>query len=98
MTGSLHNVDDDHIEPGVGDCADSLKELYTFLDGELTIERRTNIRQHLDGCQNCYEAFDFEAELRIVVSTKCRDEVPDELRSRVADALRKLSEGEEPAI
>jgi mycothiol system anti-sigma-R factor len=87
---------DEHLnELGGGDCADSLKELYTFLDGELTIERRTNIRQHLDGCQDCYEAFDFEAELRIVVSTKCRDEVPDELRSRVADALKKLSQGEE---
>jgi mycothiol system anti-sigma-R factor len=87
-------VDDHPNDLGEGECAESLKELYTFLDGELTIERRTHIRQHLDGCQNCYEAFDFEAELRIVVSTKCRDEVPDELRSRVADALRKLSQGD----
>jgi mycothiol system anti-sigma-R factor len=91
-------VDDSHLEPGAGDCADSLKELYTFLDGELTVERRTHIRQHLDGCQNCYEAFDFEAELRIVVSAKCRDEVPDELRARVADALNKLRQGDEPVL
>ena len=77
-------MDDHPNEPGVADCADSLKELYTFLDGELTTERRTHIRKHLDGCQDCYEAFDFEAELRIVVSTKCREEVPDELRARVA--------------
>ena len=72
------------------DCAESLKELYTFLDGELTVERRLHIRQHLESCQNCYEAFDFEAELRIVVSTRCREEVPDHLRNRVADALRNL--------
>jgi mycothiol system anti-sigma-R factor len=82
-------------EPGTGDCAGALEELYSFLDGELTAERRTHIRAHLDGCQDCYEAFDFEAELRIVVSTKCRDEVPEQLRDRVADALRKLSEGGE---
>jgi mycothiol system anti-sigma-R factor len=86
-------VDDHANEPG--DCADSLKELYTFLDGELTVERRTTIRQHLDGCQDCYEAFDFEAELRMVVSAKCREEVPDDLRSRVAEALKKLSQGED---
>lgn len=72
------------------ECADSLKELYGFLDGELTIERRQHIRTHLDGCLQCYEAFDFEAELRQVVSMRCREEVPDHLRARVADALRKL--------
>ena len=82
-------MDENVNEPEAGDCAESLQELYTFLDGELTVERRMHIRQHLDGCQNCYEAFDFEAELRIVVSTKCRDEVPDSLRDRVAEALRK---------
>ena len=74
------------------DCAGALEELYTFLDGELTVERRLHIREHLDGCQNCYEAFDFEAELRIVVSTKCREEVPDSLRERVAEALRKAQD------
>ncbi len=88
-------MDEHPNEAGAGDCAESLKELYTFLDGELTVERRSTIRQHLDGCQNCYEAFDFEAELRIVVSAKCREEVPEELRARVAEALRNLSESED---
>ena len=79
------------------DCEESLKELYEFLDGELTVERRSHIRVHLEGCQQCYEAFDFEAELRIVVSTRCREQVPDELRARVAEALRQVSEGGEPS-
>ena len=74
------------------DCADSLKELYSFLDGELTPDRRRHIQEHLDGCFDCYGAFDFEAELRIVVSRRCRDEVPEGLRNRVADALRQLDE------
>jgi mycothiol system anti-sigma-R factor len=77
---------------GSPDCADSLKELYTFLDGELTTERRAHIKVHLDDCLQCYEAFDFEAELRIVISARCREEVPDSLRERVADALRQLEE------
>ena len=76
------------------DCAESLKELYTFLDGELTSERRVHIQHHLEDCQNCYEAFDFEAELRIVVSTRCKDEVPEHLRQRVADALKALGHDE----
>ena len=81
---------------GSGDCADSLKELYGFLDGELTVERREHIKVHLDDCLPCYERFDFEAELRIVISTRCREEVPDSLRDRVADALRKLGEPGNP--
>jgi mycothiol system anti-sigma-R factor len=74
----------DH-EPG--DCNDILRELYTFVDGELTIERRAHIKAHLDDCLPCFEAYDFEAELRIVISQRCRDTVPDELRSRIARAL-----------
>lgn len=94
-TGSQPPVHDQPDEPADSGCADSLKELYTFLDGELTLERRSAIRHHLDGCLDCYEAFDFEAELRMVVSAKCREEVPEQLRSRVADALRQLGEAGE---
>jgi mycothiol system anti-sigma-R factor len=77
---------------GSPDCADSLKELYGFLDGELTVERRAHIKVHLDDCLQCYEAFDFEAELRIVISARCRDEVPETLRDRVAEALRQVGD------
>ena len=69
------------------DCGQAIEKLYTFLDGELTDERRVEIRQHLDDCSPCLEAFDFEAELRIMISVRCRDEVPETLRVRVAAAL-----------
>lgn len=77
-------------EPG---CSESLHELYTFLDGELTIERRTAIRTHLDGCSPCGERYDFEAELRIVIQQRCREQVPDALKQRVLDALRAVDPG-----
>ncbi len=70
-----------------GNCEDALHELYSFLDGELTESKRTQIREHLDDCSPCLEAFDFEAELRIVIKHRCRDEVPESLRDRVAEKL-----------
>jgi anti-sigma factor (TIGR02949 family) len=76
--------------PDEVDCSGSVQELYTFLDGELTVERRTAISAHLDGCPDCYGAFDFEAELRQVVSSSCKEEVPPELQARVATALEQL--------
>ena len=72
---------------GGDDCGDSITRLYHFLDGELTEERRAAISRHLDECGPCLSAFDFEAELRIVIAHKCREQVPDHLRVRVARAL-----------
>jgi mycothiol system anti-sigma-R factor len=69
-------------------CDDALHELYGYLDGELTVERRTMIQRHLDDCPPCYEAFDFEAELRLVIARKCQETVPEALKARIADAIR----------
>jgi mycothiol system anti-sigma-R factor len=69
------------------ECDDALHELYGFIDGELTVERRIAIQHHLDDCPPCYEAFDFEAELRVVIARKCTEKVPDALKDRIARAL-----------
>jgi mycothiol system anti-sigma-R factor len=79
-------MDDEH-----SDCADAVHRLYHYLDGELTVEKRAAIQHHLDACLPCLEAFDFEAELRQVIAMRCRDQVPDELRQRIADAIRHES-------
>ena len=66
------------------DCSATLKELDRFLDGELTVQTRTAIHHHLDGCPDCYGAFDFHAELKLVVRAKCNnDEMPADLLSRI---------------
>ena len=72
----------------VDPCQEAIGTLYTFLDGELTPDRRVQIQRHLDECGPCFQAFGFEAELKALVARKCRDEVPDSLRRRVAQALR----------
>jgi mycothiol system anti-sigma-R factor len=78
------NETPDHAD---GDCSDALHELYEYLDGELTEDRRTVIAEHLTACGECFEAFDFQAELKVVIAHKCRDEVPDALKARVASLL-----------
>jgi mycothiol system anti-sigma-R factor len=69
-------------------CQDAIATLYSYLDGELTLERRERIEYHLEECSPCFAAFGFEAELKAVIARKCRDDVPDSLRQRVAEALR----------
>ena len=70
-------------------CQDALHELYGYLDGELTDDRRAAIHRHLDECQPCAEPYDFEAELRDVVRRKCQEQVPDNLMSKVRVALER---------
>ncbi|MDQ6928255.1 MAG: mycothiol system anti-sigma-R factor [Actinomycetota bacterium] len=69
------------------DCREAVELLYHYIDGELTEERRVLISHHLDDCPPCMQAFDFEAELRIVVSQRCRDRVPDALQQRIAQSI-----------
>jgi mycothiol system anti-sigma-R factor len=71
------------------DCDDALQELYSFLDGELTEETRARILQHLEDCPPCFDCYDFQAELKTVISRKCQERVPEGLRDRILAALRE---------
>lgn len=67
------------------DCNETLRELETFLDDELSDENRHVIRSHLEACPDCFQAFDFHAELKAVISQKCQSE---ELPPGLADRIR----------
>ncbi len=72
-------------------CEEAVHELYHYLDGELTEERRQEIRVHLDYCGPCGGAAEFEAELRRVIANRCKDRVPQSLIERVAAAIDEES-------
>lgn len=69
------------------DCDHAIHRVYEYLDGELTVWRRRAIARHLDDCPPCADGFVFELELRRVVVSKCHEDVPTELRNRIARAL-----------
>jgi mycothiol system anti-sigma-R factor len=75
-------IDDSSI-----DCREALHRVYHFLDEEMTPELRHTIERHLDRCAPCLRAFGFEADLRKLIADKCRDQVPDGLRTRIAVAI-----------
>jgi mycothiol system anti-sigma-R factor len=56
----------------MADCEETLRELYTYLDGELPTDSEHTVAAHLEGCLDCLQAFDFHAELRAVIAKKCR--------------------------
>jgi mycothiol system anti-sigma-R factor len=69
------------------DCDHTILRVYEYLDGELTVWKRRAITRHLDECPPCARGFTFELELRRVIVSKCSEEVPHDLRRRIADSL-----------
>jgi mycothiol system anti-sigma-R factor len=66
------------------DCNQALKELDLFLDAELSDSARAQIRHHLDACPDCHQAFDFHAELKLVIHQKCQEnEMPPDLLAKI---------------
>jgi anti-sigma factor (TIGR02949 family) len=72
----------------MADCNETLRELDLFLDAELSSETHDAIRDHLEGCPDCLQTYDFHAELKIVVAQKCRnDEMPPGLLDKIKNCF-----------
>ncbi|MFM8860929.1 MAG: mycothiol system anti-sigma-R factor [Acidimicrobiia bacterium] len=90
-----HPMTDDHapdrVLSGGPDCEAALAEVYTYLDHELTDVEHERVLAHLETCSPCFEAFDFEAEFRMVVASKAlSDEFPDGLRMRIMERIVQI--------
>lgn len=70
------------------DCAKVLRDLETYLDGELPPEEGSRVEAHLAACGPCLERQEFRARLKEVVRRKCsRAPLPGDLQERVREAL-----------
>jgi anti-sigma factor (TIGR02949 family) len=79
----------------MADCKQTIRELDAFLDDELTDEVRGHIHDHLDGCMDCLQAFDFQAELKLAIRRKCRnDEMPEGLLGRIEMCFNEDFDGD----
>lgn len=57
-------------------CTETLRELHTYIDDQLAAEVKVLVDEHLLECVDCMQAFDFHAELKIVIARKCRSDAP----------------------
>ena len=77
------------------DCTETLRELEAFLDGEMADLELVDVRAHLEGCADCLQAFDFHAELKIVIARKCgTDEMPPGLLARLEECCQADLDGD----
>ena len=76
------------------DCVTALRQLWDFLDEELTPERLEAIRRHIDICSRCFPSYDFEKTfLEAIAATRPECRAPERLKDRVEAALRDAGFG-----
>lgn len=71
------------------ECAESMRQLWEYLDGELTPEQTLRLSAHLAVCQRCHPQLAFEqAFLDVLASARRDDPAPPSLRRRVLAVLQ----------
>ena len=69
------------------DCDHMHALINHYMDGGLSQWRMRAVSRHLDDCPPCYDGYRVHVDFRQVVATKCVEEAPYNLRSRIEAAL-----------
>jgi len=71
-------------------CEKCEELIQPFLDRELDEAERREAQAHLDGCGYCRKRYRFEEELRRFVRQACAEEMPPELKAKLASLRTPL--------
>lgn len=75
-------------EPRQIDCSEVAQRLYEYLDGELTPERDSEVRRHLDQCVRCFGLWKFEdGYLRFLEARGRAKSAPEPLKRQILDQI-----------
>ncbi len=82
-----------HVSPTMDgemlDCESVMRQLWDYLDGELTPRRMEQVRNHIEMCKRCYPQYEFEhAFLEAVAARRRTHSDPERLQRKLAAALR----------
>ena len=76
---------------GKHECAAAMRQLWEFLDGEMTPDRTAQMRQHIDECKRCFPHYDWEKAFLEALSCVRPDCcAPGSLRDRLERKLREV--------
>lgn len=69
---------------GVDPCEECEKLLQPFLDKQLSDEERAEAEAHLETCSYCRKRYVFEERLRMFVRQAAVEEMPPDLKQKLA--------------
>lgn len=71
-------------------CEKCEEWMQPFLDRELSDTERAAAEAHLDGCGYCRKRYRFEESLRVFVREVCSEQMPVELKQKLASLRTPL--------
>jgi anti-sigma factor (TIGR02949 family) len=71
------------------DCGDAQDQIYQYLDTELDEATAASVRGHLEDCSGCFDSFDFERRLKIVIRKCLSEDMPETLEGKVRELIRQ---------
>lgn len=72
-------------------CADFLDRIVYLLDNELDASEVSIVKIHLDECAPCFERYDVQRTIKMIVARSCTESAPDALREKVRVRLQQIS-------
>lgn len=79
------------------DCAEVMRQLFEYLDGEVDAVSHKEITHHLDDCRSCFSRVEFEKALKEKVRQASRGTAPDSLREKLDVLIRGFAVAGEEA-
>jgi mycothiol system anti-sigma-R factor len=73
-------------------CAEAVQQLWAYLDGVVDEPSREAIDEHLSFCRRCCGEAEFAVELRSFLAANAAEELPVDVRERLAATLDRLKE------
>ena len=71
-------------------CAEAVRQLWEYLDGEIAERDRAAIEEHLTFCRRCCGEAEFAEELRGFLARSAAEELPADVKTRLVATLDEL--------
>lgn len=76
-------------------CYEIREQIYSYMDGELTLWRSRAVSIHLSECPPCSSGMEFKVVLRASVAQRSAEVLPPELQDRILALIAAERSGPE---
>ncbi len=73
-------------------CAEAVRQLWEYLDGEIEEPQRAKVEEHLAFCRRCCGELEFAKELAVFLAQPVADDLPPEVQRRLTATLAQLED------
>ena len=72
-------------------CAEAVRQLWDYLEGNVEESQRELVEEHLAFCRRCCGELEFAEELRGFLASHAENDLPPDVHARLTATLDELS-------